>query len=341
MAIENILPFFSLDATRFSIEPIGTGHIHKTYKLSGQKSFILQRINKDIFKQPELIAGNIRLASVYLKTAFPDYRFLSALPSVDNLDMVYDDEGFPWRLFPFQENTMTIDEVASSDEAFSAAKEFGRLTRYLDKVDILGFKETIPQFHNLDFRYRQFEKANANATPERRKLAEREIQGCFDFFAWVEEYNRLIEERSLPLRVTHNDTKINNVLFDAGSHEAVSVIDLDTLMPGYFIYDLGDMVRTFVSPVSEEEKDFSKITFRKEIYDALLEGYLSQMEEVMTPGEKKAIPFAGKMMTYIMALRFLADYLNGNIYYQIKYEDQNLVRAGNQLKLMEILNAEL
>jgi Ser/Thr protein kinase RdoA (MazF antagonist) len=340
MIAEDILNSFSLDPAKISIEQIGTGHIHKTYKLSGQTSFILQRVNKSIFKKPEWIATNLRVASDFLKKSFPDYYFLTALKSDDGAEMVYDPEGFPWRLYPYRENTITIDKVSSPEEAFSAAREFGRLTKYLDQIDMGQFQETIPQFQDLDLRYRQFELALAQTTMDRIKATDALVQKCLSFFPLVEQYNEMIADGALRLRITHNDTKINNILFDRQTREAVCVIDLDTLMPGYFIYDLGDMVRTFVSSANEEDNIFSKIDFRKDIYDSLLKGYLSQMEEVMTDGEKAAIPFAGKMMTYIMALRFLADYLNGNVYYQIKYPDQNLVRAGNQLKLLEVLSSK-
>jgi len=147
----------------------------------------------------------------------------------------------------------------------------------------------------------------------------------------------LIQSGKLKLRVVHNDTKINNILFDTRSNKAVAVIDLDTLMPGYFIYDLGDIVRTFVSPVSEEETDLTKVAFRFPFYQKLLEGYLSEMDDCLTDDEKKAIPFAGLMMTYIMAIRFLADYLNGDIYYNTEYPGQNLVRASNQLRLLALI----
>jgi Ser/Thr protein kinase RdoA (MazF antagonist) len=139
----------------------------------------------------------------------------------------------------------------------------------------------------------------------------------------------------------HNDTKVNNILFSSTTQKAACAIDLDTLMPGYFIYDLGDMVRTFVSPVSEEEKDTSKIQFRKNIYDALLRGYLSEMNDVLTNDEKKSIPFSGLMMTYIMALRMLADFLRGNTYYHITYPEQNLVRSRNQLHLLGLIRAAI
>ena len=154
----------------------------------------------------------------------------------------------------------------------------------------------------------------------------------------MKKYDNLIQSGALKLRIVHNDTKINNILFDSITGQTICAIDLDTLMPGYFIYDLGDMVRTFVSPVSEEEKDVTKISFRKDIYDALTNGYLSQMNDVMSAEEKSAIPFSGLMMTYIMALRFLADYLNGDVYYHTVYPGQNLVRAKNQFRLLQVLS---
>jgi Ser/Thr protein kinase RdoA (MazF antagonist) len=178
----------------------------------------------------------------------------------------------------------------------------------------------------------------AQASEQVRKEVADEIDQVKLYKYLVAEYNQLIESGALKERITHNDTKINNILFDKDSPKAVCIIDLDTLMPGYFIYDLGDLVRTCVSPVSEEEADISKIEFRRPIYDALLTGYLSEMKATMTQEELLAIPFAGKMMTYIMALRFLADYLRGNTYYHISYADQNKVRARNQLHLLKILS---
>jgi hypothetical protein len=139
-------------------------------------------------------------------------------------------------------------------------------------------------------------------------------------------------------RIQHNDTKINNILFDKKTDKANCVIDLDTLMPGYFIYDVGDMIRTFVSPVSEEEKDLNKIIIRKEILDAVIDGYLSQMGDVLTKKEKTLIPFGGMMMTYIMGLRFLTDFLNGDVYYQTTYPGQNSIRASNQFYFLDLLS---
>ncbi len=328
-----------------AIQPFGSGHINRTFKIDGEdSSFVLQRINHYVFKKPERIAANTKYASTYLKAKYPDYVFLSPIQSTAGLDMVFDEEGHPWRLLPYFKNTVTIDAVATPLEAYEAARGFAQLTKNLSGCDVSKFKPTIEQFHDLKWRYEQFQDALTNAQrtqPDRLKRAAEGIQACKDFSFLVDKYNTLIADGFLKLRITHNDTKINNILFDSQSPKVVCVIDLDTLMPGYFIYDLGDMVRTFVSPVSEEEQDLSKIIFRENIYDALVQGYFSEMEDELSEQEKQSISFAGCMMTYIMALRFLADYLNGDKYYTIKYEGQNLNRARNQLRLLELIQSEI
>jgi len=322
----------------FNISRLGSGHIHQTYKVEGKNNFVLQRVNKNVFTQPEIIASNNRIAFEYLRQHRPNYLFSQALPDLQGNDLYYDSEGFPWRLYPLIENTYTIDEVRFEEDAFEAANGFGQLTKNLNGIDAALFKPTLERFHDLAWRYEQFEDALQEAKPEAAQAAKNEIETAQSFQYLVKEYNQLIEDGNLVKRVMHNDTKVNNILFDSVSRKAVTAIDLDTLMPGYFIYDLGDMVRTFVSPVNEEEKDVSKISFRKKIYDALLKGYLSQMGELLTSSEKKSIPFSGMMMTYIMAIRMLADYLRGNTYYHVTYPDQNLVRARNQLHLLKLIS---
>jgi len=336
-----VLKAFGLDSEKYQCDRITSGHINFTYKLTGPNQFILQRINKNIFKQPQVVANNIRLAADYLSTNYSDYLFPSSIQSTSGEEMVFDSEGYPWRLFPYISNTFTVDKVETVDEAFSAASGFGRLTAHLWNIDVSAFHETIPRFHDLALRFEQFETALKNSTEERKIDAKWAIDQCLAQQPLVDEYNRLIDSKELTLRIMHNDTKINNILFDRSSRKAVCVIDLDTLMPGYFIYDLGDMIRTFVSPVSEEEKDFSKIVFRDDIYQSLIDGYFSSMNNCLTTEQKSLAPFAGYMMTYIMALRFLADYLNGDIYYQTHYPEQNLIRATNQMHLLITLQAAL
>lgn len=336
----SVLPLFGLRSIDYGVERVGSGHIHHTFKLTGSPCYILQRVNKNVFRNPEIIAENLRQASRYLGATVPDFHFLTPVASISGREMEIDPEGYPWRLFPYIENTITIDSVENAQQAAEASAEFARLTRHLDNVDRNLFQATIPRFHDLTLRKEQFEEA-LRGGGERLEKAKHEIQLAKSFYPLVDRYRSLSESGALRLRIVHNDTKINNVLFAKHTGKTVAVIDLDTLMPGYFIYDLGDMVRTFVSPVSEEEGDLSKIFFRKEVYDALIKGYLSEMGAVMTDKEKEAIPFSGKMMTYIMALRFLADYLRGDTYYHITYPEQNRVRAANQLRLLQVLEENI
>ena len=336
VAPESILKSFGLRLD-CKISSIGSGHIHYTFKIEGEKNFVLQRVNKNVFTKPDVIARNNRLAFQYLKKNHPDFLFPQSLPDTNGHDLFYDAEGFPWRLYPLIENTFTIDEVKSEQQAFEAAKGFGALSKNLQGIDVSLFEPTLDRFHDISWRYEQFEDALAKAKPEVMAQCKKEIELSKSFRYLVDEYNQLISRGTLVLRVMHNDTKVNNILFDSVSQKAACAIDLDTLMPGYFIYDLGDMVRTFVSPVSEEEKNILKIQFRKNIYDSLLRGYLSEMNDVLTVEEKKSIPFSGMMMTYIMALRMLADFLRGNTYYHITYPEQNLVRSRNQLHLLGLI----
>jgi len=337
--IHSTLKRFGLEADDFMLSKIGSGHIHQTFLLDGINKYILQNLNTKVFPHPEEVMHNISLAADCIVKLDKAYPFSIPLKNVEGENLVYDSTGNVWRLFKVIEGAITIDEVANADQAYSAAKAFGKFTKLLQNADTYQFHEIIPGFHDLSLRYKQFEQSLDNTSAERKQKAAEAINQAKYFSPLVEEYQMLISSGKLKKRIMHNDTKINNVLFNKAG-EAFSVIDLDTLMPGYFIYDLGDMVRTFVSPVSEEEKDLDKIIFRKEIYNALLQGYLAEMEEVLTTAEKSAIPFAGKMMTYIMALRFLTDYLNGDVYYPIKYEAHNLDRAANQLNLLEKLEAE-
>ena len=332
-----ILQAFNINSD-FEIIQIPTGHINLTFKVMGaDKSFILQRVNKNIFTTPDRIANNMELAADHLKKHHPEYLFLGSIKTNGNQEMEYDDEGFPWRLFPFIEDTFTMDSVDTAEQAFSAAQEFARLTKNLNGVNVTDFEPTLDRFHDLSWRYEQFENALSNAFPERIEKAKNAIEQASRFAYLVDEYETLIASGDLVPRVMHNDTKINNILFNKNTNKAVCVIDLDTLMPGYFIYDVGDMIRTFVSPVSEEERDLSKIKIRESILTTLIEGYLSQMGDVLTEKEKTLIPFGGMMMVYMMGLRFLADFLNGDVYYHTTYPGQNLVRAINQLYFLDLL----
>jgi Ser/Thr protein kinase RdoA (MazF antagonist) len=341
MIPEVIQHAYGFDAST-RIEPLGAGHIHQTFLVTrGTAGFVLQRVNHHVFKRPDLIMQNIACASTWLRQHHPDYLFLSLVKSVQGEEMVYDEEGYPWRVFPYIPDTITLNEIQSAEEAYEAARGFARLTRNLDGCNTQEFASTIDRFHDLAWRYEQFTEALKNTDQARRTAAAQTIEQATQFAWLVNDYRRLVAQGKLPVRITHNDTKINNILFDRVSRKAVCVIDLDTLMPGYFIYDIGDMIRTFISPVSEEETDLSKVVFRREMYDALVVGYREEMNDRLSEDEKAAIPYGGMMMTYIMALRFLADYLNGDVYYSTHYPGQNLNRSRNQFRLLEILKSAL
>ncbi len=336
--IRTVLVAFGIDPDLAEATTINAGHINKTYKIDTQgPSYILQRINNNVFKDPEVIASNLEHTRRHLSERHPDYLFISPLPSTYGKTMVYDDGELPWRLYPFIEDTMTVNAVQNVQQAREAASAFGRFGRLMKGCNLSKFQPTIPRFHDLALRYQQFEEALATASSAAREEAKEEIQLVSSRRKYVEQYSSMIASDTLVPGIFHNDTKINNVLFHRSTNKAVAVIDLDTVMEGYFIYDLGDLVRTLVSPVSEEERDLDKITVRQDFYTAVVDGYLSEFGSSLSLTEKALVPFAGIMMTYIMALRFLADYLRGNTYYHISYPDQNLVRAKNQLRLVSLL----
>jgi thiamine kinase-like enzyme len=224
--------------------------------------------------------------------------------------------------------------LTNTEQAFQAAAQFGKFTNLLSGIDVLNLQTTIPNFHNLLLRYTQFENSLQKGNTKRISETKNEIDYLLAQNNIVEKYNKLIQNKILKKRVTHHDTKIGNVLFDKND-KAICVIDLDTLMPGYFISDLGDMMRTYLSPVSEEETDCTKIIIRKEYYDAIVDGYLSQMKDELTSEEQKHFHFAGECMIYMQALRFLTDYINDDVYYGAAYEKHNYNRAKNQIVLLQ------
>ena len=330
---ETILKEFGID-TNVEVKPFGSGLINNTWLISGgEKDFILQRINQNVFKSPEDIATNISLIGDFLLKNHPGYLFVFPSGTISGDNTVINDEGH-FRLFPFIRNSHTTDVVNSPSHAYEAARQFGRFTNLLSGFPVKKLKFTIPDFHNLPLRYAQFESALNQGNQQRIKEASPIInflKGQYGIASISEQINN---SPGFKKRVTHHDTKISNVLFDDNGH-GLCVIDLDTVMPGYFISDFGDMMRTYLSPVSEEEKDLSKIEIRDDYFKAIADGYLDEMEKELTAIEKKHLVYSGKFMTYMQALRFLTDHLNNDIYYGSKYEGHNLIRATNQVTLLK------
>lgn len=340
MISPQVLQAFGIRQDDFSIERFGSGHINNTFRLKRKKrgtGFILQRINTHVFKDPEAIARNQRLAADYLKKKQPDYFFLAAVSTVDGKDL-FEWNGEYWRMLPFVTHTVALNEADNPKQAYEAAHQFGKLAALLSDIDLHGFTATIPNFHNLTLRYSQFQEAIRKADDDRKEQADELINAFLNQSDIAVSFEALKTDRDFRDRLMHHDTKINNVLLDDRTFEGVCVIDLDTMMPGKIISDLGDMVRTYVSPVSEEEQDFSSIEVREEYYEALMKGYLSELGNDLTATEKEVLFYAGQFMIYMQGLRFLSDYLNGDVYYPVKYPGHNLNRAQNQLTLLQRLN---
>lgn len=334
--LNNILSKFGLDAKNYQIQKLGGGLINRTWKVTdGEKSdlFILQQINKNVFKSPEDIAENIHKIGDYLHFHQPEYLFVSPLAATDGCYLIKDNDEY-YRLFPYVKNSITIDTVNSTQEAFEASRQFARFTYLLDEFDVDKLKYTLSGFHDLTTRYNQFRQAVRTADAE-RKFNAREVIEKADLYQDVAlTYENIVKDKLIPFRVIHHDTKISNILFDE-SRNGLCVIDLDTVMPGYYISDVGDMMRTYLSPYNEEEQDLTKVGVREEFFKAIVEGYFSEMGTTITQMEGKLFVYAGKFMIYMQALRFLTDYLNHDIYYHTTYPEHNLVRAKNQFALLD------
>ncbi len=335
--LTSILDKYGLKNNDCEIQPFGNGLINSTWKIKYQyNEYILQRINKNVFKQPQLIAENITRLNNYLKRKFPDYLFVTPINTVHGQTMVQSTENDFFRLFPFVKNSHTVDVLTNPLQAFQAARQFGMFTQKLCGFNVNLLKTTLPNFHNLTLRYQQFEKAIISGNPNRIKETTETIILLKSYKYIVTQFEQIKKDSNFKIRVTHHDTKISNVLFNK-NNEGLCVIDLDTVMPGYFFSDVGDMLRTYLSPVNEEETDFSKISIRLNYFEAIKEGYLNQMNDELTFKEKQHFIFAGKFMIYMQALRFFTDYICNDIYYGSKYEGHNLIRAKNQLVLLQKL----
>ncbi|GAB2812726.1 phosphotransferase enzyme family protein [Ferruginibacter profundus] len=338
--IATVLKEYGFDKDACTVQAFGSGLINSTWKIiSGDKAYILQRINHKIFTQPEYIARNIQLVAEYLQQHYPGYLFVAPLKTTTAKETVFCfDDGY-FRMFPFVQHSHTIDVVSKPAQAYEAARQFGAFTKKLIGFNAALLKITLPDFHNLTLRFRQFENALISGNAERIKNAAGTIAVIKTYKNIVDEFEKIKHDPDFKIRATHHDTKISNVLFDE-QDKGLCVIDLDTMMPGYFISDVGDMLRTYLSPVNEEEKDFTKIEIRNDYFTAIKKGYLDEMDDELTAKEKQSFVYAGKFMIYMQALRFVTDYLNDDVYYGEKYAGHNLIRAKNQLVLLEKLSAK-
>lgn len=318
-----------------SVTQHGTGLINRTWLVrNGHELYILQQVNNHVFTRPEDIAENIEMVGRYLNEHYPDIIFPQPVRSLTGKTLLRTGDNKYYRLYPFIANSVTIDVAHSPEQAFEAARQFGGFTRMLSDFPAGRLHETLPDFHNLSLRYTAFHDALSKGLQERIGNTGQLIEYLAGQHHLVTRYEQILTNPNFKRRVTHHDTKISNVLFNKQGH-GICVIDLDTLMPGYFISDVGDMLRTYLCPVTEEEGDMSAIKIRLEYFEAIVQGYMEEMSDVLTPVEKESWVYAGEFMLYMQALRFLTDYLNGDKYYGSRYEGHNYIRAKNQSTLLQ------
>ena len=335
--VNEVFSFYKPGLPPVEVTPISNGLINETWHIkTAGTDYILQKINNDVFKDPYAIATNVRRIADYLSQTNPEYLFISPVKTIAAEEIKYIPGKGYFRLIPFVKGSHTINTVERPQQAFEAAKQFGQFTRLLSHFPVEKLQPTIPDFHNLSLRYRQFSEVLAGGNKTRLQASAGLIKFINEHKSIVDTYENILQNPSFKIRVTHHDTKISNVLFNEDD-KGLCVIDLDTVMPGYFISDVGDMMRTYLSPVSEEEKDFSKVEIREEYFKAILDGYMGEMDEELSIDEKRHFVYAGKFMIYMQAMRFLTDHLNDDLYYGAKYEGHNFVRAGNQAVLLKKL----
>lgn len=324
-----------------SIASLGEGLIHRTYKVNftESNSIVLQCINQTTFSQPENIINNYLLIQDYIK-AQPGITIPRLLKTKDNKHYWIDAEENFWRATEFIENSYAPGIPGNADEVFSAAECFAGFTKTMAGLNAQQFDIIILNFHNLAFRYRQFEDAVKTAHIKKLLKATHVISEIRNHLALV-SFFEVVEENpaDYPVRIMHHDSKISNILFDKSTHAVICPVDLDTVMPGKYFSDLGDMIRTMACTEEENSTAWEVIDVKTDYYNAIINGYLKGMGDHLTPEEKKNIHQPGLLLTYMQCIRFVTDFLNNDIYYKTTYPEQNLNRALNQLILLEKLEA--
>jgi Ser/Thr protein kinase RdoA (MazF antagonist) len=329
-----------------SATPYGSGHINDTFRVTMQNAsvatpFILQRINTGIFRNPIGLMENIQRVTTHLASRvaeLPDRerRVLTLIPARDGQAWHVDADGSYWRAYAFIERARSYDSVERPEQALQAAKAFGHFQRLLVDLPLPRLQDTIPDFHHTPKRFAALERAIAADTANRAALAGPEIE----FALSRASIASALLDAGLPERVTHNDTKFNNVLLDDTTGEGICVIDLDTVMPGLAAYDFGDMVRTTTCTAQEDERDLRKVTMQFPMFEALVRGYLASAGDFLTKAEKQFLAFSGKLITFEIGIRFLTDFLSGDIYFKVHREGQNLDRCRTQFKLVESIERQ-
>jgi aminoglycoside phosphotransferase (APT) family kinase protein len=332
---------FAVGGNFLRAEPYGSGHINDTFRAVYDRrgehhSTLLQRINHHIFKNPAALMSNIERVTAHITAQVADHpdasrRALHLIPTRDGAKCHRDPEGNWWRMYQFVERARSYDSVETPRQAYQAAYAFGQFQHQLATLPAPRLSDTIPDFHHTPKRFAALESAVSSDTVNRAIHAAPEIA----FALARQPITGILLQADLPERVTHNDTKFNNVLLDDETGEGLCVIDLDTVMPGLALYDFGDMVRTATSPAAEDERDLSRVCMRMPMFEALVRGYLAAAGSFLTPAEKQYLAFSGKLITFEIGLRFLTDYLAGDTYYKVHRLEHNLDRCRTQFQLVK------
>lgn len=340
MKLEEIVKQFDIKDDIVSIEPYGEGHINDTYLVkTNNDEYILQRLNTKIFTNYEGLMNNIALVTDFsrkiLKDAGGDVKRGTITLSKSGDKTFYLDGHDCYRLMNFIGNTVVYQQVPNGEVLQDAAKCIGQFVATLNDFDATSLVEVIENFHNTKIRFKTFLKALDNNLSNRKESAQKEIDFVLNREKFASTIVDDIQNGLIPLRVTHNDTKLNNILFDDKTNKALCLIDLDTIMPGSLLYDFGDAVRFACSTASEDEKDLSKVHFDINLYEYFAKGFIEGIKDKITQKEIDMLHIGSMMMTFECGTRFLTDYLDGDTYFKTKYAEHNLVRARTQLKLVE------
>lgn len=343
---EQVISAFSFRGKLEEYRPYGNGHINDTYLLCFREGgklnkYILQRVNTVIFTCPEQVMENIQRVTGYLRQRIAEENgdlergTLSLIPTWDGRNAYYTPDGECWRVFTFVTDAVSLDLPESSRDFYQSGLAFGRFQRLLKDYPADTLHETIPHFHDTPYRYQTFlrvleENASGRADQVAAEIAF--VKERCGFMSVLEEGHKA---GNLPLKVTHNDTKLNNVLLDKDTREPVCVVDLDTIMPGYAVNDFGDSIRFGASTAAEDEPDLSKVHFDISLFETYTKGFLAGCEGTLTPGELALLPEGAKMMTLECGMRFLTDFIEGDVYFKTAYAEHNLVRCRTQFKLVE------
>ncbi len=341
----NLIKNFNVEGQLLSVEPNGNGHINDTLLVKvetpekGTARYILQAINSNVFPNTVGLMNNIIRVTEYLKKGIDDPRgAMDFVPALDGKYYFIDKNGVPWRMYHFIEDAVSLELPESTKDFYECGFGFGNFQRQLDGFPAHELFETIANFHNTPKRYENFKKAVEKDICRRANSVRAEIDfvnGEEDFYPILTQSN---EKGILPLRVTHNDTKINNVLLDCETRKAVCVIDLDTVMPGLSANDFGDAIRIGANTAAEDEKDLSKVSLDLDLFEAFTKGFIEGSGGILTQDEIMLLPEGAKMMTIECGMRFLTDYLEGDTYFKIKYREHNLDRCRTQFELVRDMN---